>query len=266
MPLLTDEDLVRLRAVAQRSTVALVIPAFNEEGYLPILLNEVAQQKSQWIAAGMDVELWVVNDGSSDQTRKVLTHAQKHQGSAVHWLEHALNLGIGKTIQTGMRAALESGADIIVQLDGDGQHPPSEIRKLIGPILSGQSDWVIGSRYLPKFRTNVSSLLREWGTRLFSLWVALLTGVRIFDTTSGFRAWSRRAALELVSQYPDDYPEVQSLVIASRLGHRVVEVPVQMRERRHGHSSITPMRSAYYFVKVLLATGVEALKKREGRR
>lgn len=257
---------MRLRAVAQNSTVALVIPAFNEEGSLPILLNEVADQNLTWSEAGIDVQLWVVNDGSRDQTRRVLFHAQKRQSHFLHWIEHPLNLGIGKTVQTGMRAALETGADIIVQMDGDGQHPPSEIRALIGPILSGQSDWVIGSRYLPGHHTNVSSRLREWGTGVFSRWVALLTGVRIYDTTSGFRAWSRRSALELVNQYPDDYPEVQSLVIAARLGHRVVEVPVQMRSRRHGHSSITPLRSAYYIVKVLLATGVEALRRREGRR
>lgn len=255
---------MKLHVVTARSTIALILPAFNEEASLPVLLGEINSCETQWRRAGLDIRLWVVNDGSSDRTPAVLSSAHERSPQPLRWIAHPLNLGIGKTVQTGMRAALAAGADVLVQMDGDGQHPPEELAVLLGPILSGQADWVIGSRYLPGSRTNVSSKAREWGTSLFSLWVRLLTGLRVYDTTSGFRAWSREAALELVDQYPDDYPEVQSLVIASRLGHRVVEVPVQMRTRNRGVSSITPLRSAYYMVKVLLATGVEALRHPKG--
>ncbi len=216
-----------------------IVPAFNEARSLPIVLEELRDTVPA-------CDLCVVDDGSTDQTSAVATAV----GATV--LRCAVNLGIGGAVQTGYLWAQGRGYEIAVQLDGDGQHDPRSIPALLAPILDGSADVVVGSRFLGEgsFR---STRLRRLGIRYLSLLLRLRCGARVTDPTSGFRAVGRRAIELFANGYPPDYPEPESIALAVRAGQRVVEVPVQMRQRAHGQSSIGALRTLYYLVKVSLA-------------
>jgi len=155
-------------------------------------------------------------------------------------------------VQTGYKYALERGFDIAVQVDGDGQHDPREIPRLLEPLLGDRADMVVGSRFAPGGGYR-GTPLRRVGIHLFAAIVSLLVRARVTDTTSGFRAVNRKAIRLFAHDYPSDYPEVEATVLLVRHGLRMLEVPVQMRVRETGASSITALRSVYYMVKVLLA-------------
>jgi hypothetical protein len=137
-------------------------------------------------------------------------------------------------------------------VDGDGQHDPREIAQVIGPIVDGRADLVVGTRFVTGGGYR-GTRVRRIGIRLFAGLVSLLVRQRVSDTTSGFRAVNRKALRLFAAEYPHDYPEVESIVLISRHGLRMLEVPVQMRVRETGNSSITALRAAYYMIKVLLA-------------
>jgi glycosyltransferase involved in cell wall biosynthesis len=219
-------------------TIAIV-PAYNEEGSLGTVLEEIR-------AADPDLNVVVVNDGSTDGTESVAAAA----GVAVVTLP--FNVGIGSAVQTGYQYALEQGFDVAIQVDGDGQHDPREIGQVLEPILDGRADLVVGTRFV-KGGGYRGTRLRRVGIRIFAAVVSLLVGQRVSDTTSGFRAVNRKALKLFAAEYPHDYPEVESMVLLSRHHLRMLEVPVQMRVRETGNSSITAMRSSYYMIKVLLA-------------
>lgn len=234
--------------------IVAVIPAYNEAKNLPELFRQI----DQFAGSSSDREFIpvLVNDGSMDSTAQWLAKNRP----AAQYVLLPINLGIGKAVQTGLKVARDIGADIALQLDGDGQHLASEISKIIQPIMDGKADVTVGSRYHKDGGGNVSTSLRQAGTALFSWLIFALTGKRIKDVTSGFRAFSKPAIRFLADFYPDDYPEVQSYVPLSRAGFRILEVPVQMRPRQGGKSSISPTRAAYYMVKVSLATLMDALR------
>jgi hypothetical protein len=166
-------------------------------------------------------------------------------------------MGIGAAVQTGFRFALAHGADVIVQVDGDGQHVPVEIAQLLPGVLSGVSDVAVGSRFVSRrVPTDFTSTtpLRWLAGRLLSGTIFMLTGQRVRDTTSGFRVFNRRAAEVVATEYADDYPEVQVLVTLARHGMRISETQVEMRPRLHGRSSINWSRAIYYVIKVSLAS------------
>lgn len=247
---------------ARRARIAIVIPAYNEEKNIENVLREI--QALRPAHPGWELVPIVVNDGSQDRTEEILTRLAPFYGAkAVHL---PLNLGIGRAVQTGFRQAVRMGADVVVQLDGDGQHPPSQLANLIEPVLAREADVAIGSRYLPGASGNVSTPLRQLGTAFFSVLLRVLVGVRIKDTTSGFRAFDHEAAEFLARYYPDDYPEVEAYVPLVRRGFSVTERAVQMRPRRGGHSSITPIRSLYYMIKVAFATAIDVLRPLPERR
>jgi glycosyltransferase involved in cell wall biosynthesis len=162
------------------------------------------------------------------------------------------NVGIGGTVQTGYQYALEHGYDIAIQVDGDGQHDPTEIGRVLEPILEDRADLVVGTRFVNGGGYR-GTRVRRVGIRIFANVVSLMVGQRVSDTTSGFRAVNRKALRLFAAQYPHDYPEVESIVLLSRQGLRMLEVPVQMRVRETGASSITALQAAYYMIKVLLA-------------
>jgi glycosyltransferase involved in cell wall biosynthesis len=222
----------RLRSIA-------IIPAYNEEGSLGSVIAEIH-------AADPELEVVVVDDASTDSTARVAEAA----GVAVVRLP--FNLGIGGAVQTGYQYALEHGFELAVQIDGDGQHDPSELGRVLEPILNGRADLVVGTRFVEggSYR---GTRPRRVGIRIFAAVVSLMVGQRVSDTTSGFRAVNRKALRLFAAQYPHDYPEVESIVLLSRHGLRMLEVPVQMRVRETGNSSITALRAAYYMIKVLLA-------------
>jgi glycosyltransferase involved in cell wall biosynthesis len=172
----------------------------------------------------------------------------------------SFNLGIGGAMQTGFQYARMKDYDIAIQFDGDGQHLAAEIEILLDALQKGGSDIVVGSRFLKRgdYRP---SIFRKIGISIFSTVLSAIIGIPVTDTTSGFRAVNRRAIEFFARVYPEDYPEVESLVLLHRAGMTIAEAPVQMRDRTGGRSSITPIRSAYYMVKVLLAVFIDLLKK-----
>jgi glycosyltransferase involved in cell wall biosynthesis len=216
-----------------------IIPAYNEEGSLGTVLEEIR-------AADPELDVVVVNDGSTDATASVAAAA----GAAVVSLP--FNVGIGGAVQTGYQYALEHGFEVAIQVDGDGQHDPREIGQVLEPILDGRADLVVGTRFVTGGGYR-GTRLRRVGIRIFAAVVSLLVGQRMSDTTSGFRAVNRKALRLFAAEYPHDYPEVESIVLLSKHKLRMIEVPVQMRVRETGNSSITALRSVYYMIKVLLA-------------
>jgi glycosyltransferase involved in cell wall biosynthesis len=246
-----------------RPVVAIIIPAFNEEANLPRVFEEIAhlsQEHPEWRLVPV-----VVNDGSTDGTRDVLEKLAPQYGAVS--LHLPVNVGIGRTVQAGLRYAVQNlSPQVLLQLDGDGQHPAGEIPRIISPVLKGDSDVVVGSRYVPGAGGRVSSPMRRAGTAFFSLLLRVTVGVRIQDTTSGFRAFSAEAGEFLSRYYPDDYPEVEAYVPLARRKFRIQEVPVNMRPRDRGTSSITPIKSLYYMLKVAFATIIDRIRPLPPRR
>jgi hypothetical protein len=222
----------RLRSIA-------IVPAFNEEGSLGTVLEEIR-------AADPELDVVVVNDGSTDATAHIAVAAS----AAVVTLP--FNVGIGGAVQTGYQYALEHGFDVAIQVDGDGQHDPREIAALVEPIMAGTADMVVGTRFATGGGYR-GTHLRRIGIHVFAGVVSLMVRQRVTDTTSGFRAVNRKGIRLFAAEYPPDYPEVEATVVLSRHGLRMAEVPVVMRIRETGSSSITALRSVYYMVKVLLA-------------
>jgi glycosyltransferase involved in cell wall biosynthesis len=223
-----------------RERLVAVVPAYNESGSIAGVVRDLA-------SLSPPVPAIVVDDASTDDT------AEQAKRAGAEVLRLAANLGIGGAVQTGFRRALERGADVAVQVDGDGQHPASEVPRLAEPVLAGEADVVIGSRFL-EGEGFQSSLPRRAGIRVLSHALRMLTGERFLDPTSGFRAYSRRVLEAFAEEYPEDYPEPESLLTLVRdLSARVVEVPVVMRPREAGRSSIRGPASLYYMAKVLTA-------------
>jgi glycosyltransferase involved in cell wall biosynthesis len=247
---------------ASRPKIAVVIPAFNEERNIEKVLADVQalrRERRSW-----EVLSIVVNDGSTDATERVLETIAARYGA--RYISLPQNIGIGGAVQTGFRSAVRWGADVTLQLDGDGQHPAAGIPAIVEPVLARKADVVVGSRYVEGAGGNVSTSFRQAGTRFFSWLLRCLAGVRVRDATSGFRAFGAEAAEFIARDYPDDYPEVEAYVPLARRRFSILEVPVTMRPRRGGASSITPFRSAYYMVKVAFATFIQTIRPLPPRR
>jgi glycosyltransferase involved in cell wall biosynthesis len=235
-----DPRLAGLRRLA-------IVPAYNEAGSIQSVIREVRSVDSE-------LEIVVVDDGSTDDTARLAHEA----GARVVDLPY--NLGIGGAVQTGYQYARDRGFDLAVQIDGDGQHDPSEVPALLAPILDGEADMVVGSRFTgdPRYR---STFPRRIGIRIFARLVSLIVRQRLTDTTSGFRAVNRHGIRLFALDYPHDYPEVEATVLLFRHRLRIVEVPVRMRGRETGRSSITALRSIYYMAKVSLALFVGLFRR-----
>ncbi len=229
----------------------IVIPSYNEETALPQLLNEI---KATAFLHSFVVVPVVVNDCSKDSTEAVA----KASGGAVISLVN--NLGIGGAVQAGIKYAQRNGFDYVLQMDGDGQHPPGEVNKLLQAALDTNADVIIGSRFLSKegFQT---SLARRLGIKYFHWLNRILTHKSIHDTTSGFRLLGIRAIKLAAAYYPDDYPEPESLIFFSRAGLSIREVPVVMRERQGGKSSIAGFATLFYMTKVTLSSVLSYVRK-----
>jgi len=228
----------------------VIVPAYNEEEALPGVLLALRIDAP-------DFDVVVVNDGSADGTS-----AAARAVPGVRVIDLPENIGIGGAVQTGFLYARDRGYGLAVQVDGDGQHLPSEIPKISAPVLAGTADAAIGSRFLEKAGFK-GSAFRRAGIRVFEAMNAVLLGQRITDSTSGFRAFNRRAIEVLSATYPDDYPEPEAIYILRRRGLRVVEVPVAMAGRAAGRSSIGFGHSLYYMVKVCLAIFVLLLRRED---
>lgn len=224
----------------------VIIPAYNESGSLLQAVKDIEEH-----APGFDY--LVVNDCSTDGTLE-LCRKEK-----LNYVNLSVNLGIGGAVQTGYLYAYQNGYDVAVQFDGDGQHDARYLEQMAEELERTSSDMVIGSRFIEKEGFQ-SSGLRRVGIRYFSLLILLLTGKRVTDPTSGMRMVNRDVMGIYAESYPKDYPEPESVVAILRLGKKVTEVPVVMRERQGGVSSIHGFKTIYYMIKVTLAICMERLR------
>lgn len=219
----------------RRPRTLVIVPAYNEETNLADIIKEV-RKKAPW------VDILVVDDGSEDDTAKIA----RELGVAV--VTHSFNLGIGGAVQTGFKIARMWDYDVAVQIDGDGQHDPAFISQLVKSIVEENVDISVGSRFLKNKKAD-GSLIRHIGIHFFSRLATLITGARITDCSSGFRALNR-SAIELFSdEYPVDFPDAEALIVARRTGLRIGEVPVRFRPRRGGKSSLYFWRFLWYPIK-----------------
>jgi len=226
-----------------------LVPALNEEGTIATVIAELR-------AFDSELEILVIDDGSHDRTAEVA------QRSGARVVRLPFNLGIGGAVQTGFRYAFENGFELAVRVDGDGQHDPSQLAAVVEPVVRGDTDIAVGSRYLGARGDGYrSSAMRRVGIRLLARVVSLLTRQRITDPTSGFQALNRKAIMLFAADYPHDYPEVEAIVLVERHRLRLVEVPIAMRPRTAGRSSIRTLSSVYYMVKVLVALFVGSFRR-----
>ena len=232
----------------KKNKILLIIPAYNEEDNI---LKTC--QKIQKLDKNLD--FIVINDGSKDNTLRILKDNNIPHINLIH------NLGIGGAVQTGYKYALEHNYDIAVQFDGDGQHDVRYVEKLIKPILKGEADFTIGSRFIEELSTFKSSRARRIGINIISFFIKLFTRKKIYDTTSGFRAVNKDIIKLFAEYYPIEYPEPVSTTELLKLGKRVKEVSVEMNEREGGVSSIRAWKNAYYMFNVILSIIIVSIRR-----
>lgn len=233
----------------QHLKVLVIIPAYNEQESIASVVSDV-------IAAGYDYI--VVNDGSTDETQSIC------EANGFNILNLPQNLGIGGCVQSGHKYALRNGYDVDIQFDGDGQHDAAFIPHLVNLVEAG-SDLAIGSRFVSDTDGFQSTTLRRLGISWLSFWIRLFSGKRITDPTSGFRASSRKALVLFCKNYPTDYPEPESIMLAIKSGLSVDEASVVMHERQGGKSSIGGLSSLYYMIKVSLAISIVSFSHKRTR-
>lgn len=225
--------------------VLVIIPAYNEEKSIERVVENLINNYPQY-------DYLIVNDGSTDRTEEICREKN------YNFVTLPVNLGIGGGVQTGYMYAVKNDYDIAIQTDGDGQHNPEYIEKLIEPIVKGEADMTIGSRFIEKegFQT---SFMRRMGINIIKGVIKMCCGVTIKDNTSGFRASSKELTKYFSENYAQDYPEPEAIVTSVLNGYTVKEVPVVMNEREEGVSSINAAKSVYYMIKVSLALMIHRL-------
>lgn len=227
----------------------IIIPAYNEEENIKKTVDSILRESPEF-------DYVIINDCSKDKTREI---CEKNGFNIVNL---PINLGIGGAVQTGYKYAMEYGYDIAVQVDGDGQHDPAFLNEMAQVLEKENVDMVIGSRFITKEGFQ-SSVMRRLGIKYFTMLIKILTGKTITDPTSGLRMVGKNIIELYAKDYPKDYPEPESVVAVLRKGMNVKEIPVIMKSRQGGVSSINPSKSVYYMVKVTLAILVESIRKRE---
>ncbi|MEO6305759.1 MAG: glycosyltransferase family 2 protein [Bacteroidia bacterium] len=219
----------------------IIIPCYNEEGNIARVIDQLQGLSFQ------DVTFTIlpVNDCSKDKT---LSEIKKY---SANFINLPINLGIGGAVQSGFKYAKKNNYDIAIQFDGDGQHPAESICDLITPIINNSAQVVIGSRFLNKEGFQSSSM-RRFGINYFKYLIRSLLGITITDSTSGFRAINKQVIDLVCNYYPDTYPEPEALVLYQLNKMKIEEIPVIMKERESGTSSIGTFSSIYYMIKVTL--------------
>lgn len=225
----------------------IIIPAYNEEASIEETVKAILEK-----AKGFDYV--VINDCSTDRTREICEEMN------FNVINLPRNLGIGGAVQTGYLYGYRNGYDEAVQVDGDGQHDPAFLGLMAECLEKEQADMVIGSRFIEK-KGFQSSGMRRVGIRYFTGLIKVLTGVKVTDPTSGLRMVNREVMKFFSENYPKDYPEPESVVAILRRKKKVKEIPVVMKERAGGVSSISPKKSIYYMIKVSMAIVIECIRK-----
>ena len=228
--------------------ILIIVPAYNEEASIERVIEGVGAELPY-------ADVLVVNDGSTDRT------SEKARRSGAIVLDLPFNLGIGGGMQAGYKYADEKGYEIAVQVDGDGQHDPKEIPKLLTVLEKKEADMAIGSRFIGESLYK-GSAMRKVGISILAYAISITIGQKVTDPTSGFRATNRKAIRVFATTYPQDYPEPEVLVLLSRCGLKMKEVPATVYRREFGESSITKIKAIYYMVKVLLAIFVASFRRK----
>ena len=238
--------------------VLLIIPAYNEEENIKSTIDKILEWKANHKNEVIQLEYVIINDGSTDSTLKI---CKENKFNVVNLVR---NLGIGGAVQTGYLYAKKYDYDIAVQFDGDGQHDIESILDLVMPIIKGEADCVVGSRFIEGTSEFKSTFLRRVGISYLSCVIKIFSGCTIFDPTSGYRAANKKAICHMAKKYPVDYPEPEAIVDLSRHSFRIKEVQVNMHERLGGVSSISSWKSVYYMIKVSLAIICSSFQKKVG--
>jgi glycosyltransferase involved in cell wall biosynthesis len=233
------------------NSLMILIPAYNEGGSIARVVAEVH-------ALLPGVPVMVLDDCSADDTR---TEALRSDAGVISVPFH---LGLGGCVQAGYRYAYDAGFDYVIRIDGDGQHDPQYIPLLFHTLKSSGVQMVIGSRYL-NGKVPATSFARGIGIWFFRQVLRLILDKEVHDPTSGFVGVNRQALEVFARSFPLEYPEIEALVVLQRRQFRFEEVPVVMRRRMAGQSTITAIRSFYYVLHVLLGVVVNILKY-EGKR
>lgn len=226
----------------------VIIPAYNESKNLCQVVEKITKLKPK----KYKLDYVIINDGSTDNTKELC------QENKFNVINLPVNLGIGGAVQTGYKYAYYKNYDGAIQFDGDNQHDENYLDALIKELELG-NDLVIGSRFVAELSTFKSNYIRRFGSKFLSGLIKLLTKVKVYDVTSGFRACNRELLKYLAFNYPIDYPEPDSLFQTIKLGYKVKEIPVEMHEREHGKSSLNLIKGGYYMIKVTLAILISAM-------
>lgn len=232
----------------KKEKILLIIPAYNEEESILKTCETIRKHNKK-------LDYLVINDGSKDKTQEILEKNKIIHINLVH------NLGIGGAVQTGYKYAYEHDYDIAIQFDGDGQHDVNYVEAICKPIIDGEADVVIGSRFVKELSEFKSSGARRAGIKIISFFIKLFTGKKIYDTTSGFRAVNKDIIKHFAVNYPTEYPEPVSTTEILKMGYRVDEVAVKMNEREAGVSSIRAWKNIYYMVNVVLSIFVVSIRR-----
>lgn len=229
----------------KKQKIILVIPAYNEEENILNTYNTIVEYNKK---NKTNYDVIVINDGSKDKTEEILVNNKINHIKLIH------NLGIGGAVQTGYKYAYENGYDIAVQYDGDGQHDVSYVKNIIDPILNDEADFVIGSRFIKKDKDNFNTTFsRRIGINMISFFIKLVTKKKVYDTTSGFRAVNKDIIEFFAHDYPTEYPEPITTTQLLQKKYRLKEVPVMMKARMGGKSSIGSWKNVYYMINVIIS-------------
>lgn len=236
-----------MEGIGDGMKILIIIPAYNEEKNIIDVVNNIKKYCP-------NVDYIIINDCSKDKTKAVI------EENGFNYISLPVNMGIGGGVQTGYKYAVENDYDIAIQIDGDGQHDPKYINKLIQPIIDGEANMTIGSRFIEKegFQT---SFMRRVGINFLKVLIRVCCGVTITDATSGFRASDKELTKRFSEVYAQDYPEPEAIIDSVVNGFKIKEVPVIMHERQEGQSSINAFKSVYYMIKVSLAIILSRVSK-----
>lgn len=225
----------------------VIIPAYNEAGSIVETVRDIQKNAPSF-------DYIVINDCSRDNTQQLL------EENNINHVNLTVNLGIGGAVQTGYLYAKRNGYDVAIQVDGDGQHEAKFLEIMAEKLENEDLDMLIGSRFIEKEGFQ-SSAMRRFGIKYFTCLIKLLTGKVVTDPTSGMRMVNKKVIDIFAEEYPKDYPEPESVVFILKRGMKVKEIPVLMKERQAGISSISPKKSIYYMVKVSLAVFMAAIER-----
>ena len=236
-----------------KERILMILPAYNEEDNILKAYNKICEYNN---AHKTNYDVIVINDCSTDNTLKICLENKIPVIPLIH------NLGIGGAVQTGYKYALENDYDVALQYDGDGQHDVKYVENIIRPILNGEADLVIGSRFIDDSSSEFkSSFARQLGIKVISFFIKFVSGKKIYDVTSGFRAAGRLVIEDFAKSYPIDYPEPITNAELLKKKYEIKEVPVSMNEREGCRSSINSWKTVYFMINVVLSILVVGIRR-----